>query len=153
MRKAQAVGEHAGDRAGAVPELQRLAVGALRGGRDAQVALRRQPHADEADTPGEQGADQKRAGSAEPEGALAAGVGDREQHRDNADERPDLAELRGEVGVCAFTHGSRDLLHARSAPIGAHHLANQHPGVEQASDRDHEHCEQRDDLDLRVRRI
>ena len=78
----QAVGQHAGDRARAVAELHRLAV-AVHGGRGhAQVARRRQAHADEADGPAEERAHQERAGAAPAERLLVARVGDGQQDRD-----------------------------------------------------------------------
>ena len=70
-QQAQAVGQHAGDRAGAVAELHGLAVAARGGGGHAEVAGGGQPHADEADRPAEQRADQERAGAAVGEGRLA----------------------------------------------------------------------------------
>ena len=66
-QQAQAVGQHAGDRAGAVAELHGLAVAVRGGGGHAQVAGGGQPHADEADRPAEQRADQEGAGAAEGE--------------------------------------------------------------------------------------
>ena len=52
-QKAQAVGEHAGDRAGAVAQLQGAAVAGSRGRGDPKVAAHRQAHSHEADQPGE----------------------------------------------------------------------------------------------------
>ena len=63
--QAEAVGEHAGDRAGAVAELQRRAVAGPRGGGDAEVAPDRQAHADEADQPRERRPDEEGRGPAE----------------------------------------------------------------------------------------
>ena len=54
-QEAQAVGEHAGDRAGAVAQLKRAAITGSRGGGDSEVAPHRQAHAHEADQPRESG--------------------------------------------------------------------------------------------------
>ena len=67
-QQAQAVGEHAGDRAGAIAELQAPAEAVLGGGGHAQVADRGQPHADEADRGREDRADEERDGP--PDGDL-----------------------------------------------------------------------------------
>ena len=58
-QQAQAVGEHAGDRAGAIAQLQGLAEAGLGGRRHAEVADRGQPHADEADRGRERSAEEE----------------------------------------------------------------------------------------------
>ncbi len=58
-QEAQAVGEHAGDRAGAVTQLEGGAIAGPRGGGDPQVAPHRQAHPDEADQPGERRSHEK----------------------------------------------------------------------------------------------
>ena len=61
----EAVGQHAGDRAGAVTELQGLAEAVPGGRRDAQVADGGQPHAHEADRGREDRAEEEGGGAAE----------------------------------------------------------------------------------------
>ena len=63
-QQAQAVGQHAGDGAGAVAQLQGLAEAGLGGRRHAEVADRGQPHADKADRGREDRADQEGDGPA-----------------------------------------------------------------------------------------
>ena len=67
----QSVGQHAGDRAGAVAELHGLAVAAFGGGGDAEVARRGQTHADETDRAAKQGAGQEGPGPAAGKGPVA----------------------------------------------------------------------------------
>ena len=117
--QAQAVGEHAGDGAGAVAELHGFAVAVAGGGGDAQVAGGGQAHADEADQPAEQGAHEERAGAAEGEGVLVALGEVTSSDGDDDDQRPDLAELGRQVGVGAFADGGGDLLHLLGALVGA----------------------------------
>ena len=146
-QQAQAVGQHAGDRAGAVAELHGLAV-AVPGGRgDAEVAGGGQPHADEADHPAEERADQERAGPAEGERRLVP-LGEVQDDRDDDDQRADLAELGRQVGIGPFAHGRGDLLHLRRALVGLLHLPDQHQGVNQSRDGDHQHKDQRTALDV-----
>ncbi len=151
--QAEAVGEHAGDGAGAVAELHRLAVGAGGGGGDAQVARRGQSHANEAHAPAEERTDEERAGAAELERDQVALRREEQHEGDDDDERPDLAELGREVGVGAFAHGGGDFLHAGRTLIGGLHLFHEHERVEQTEHRDHEHHHQRHDLHLRIFRV
>ena len=100
-QQAEAVGEHAGDRAGAVAELQRRAVAGPRGGRDAEVTPDGQAHPDKTDQPGERRPHEerqprgpaRRAGSAL---ALGGGVEDAVMQEHQRDDR---LELAGEIGV------------------------------------------------------
>ena len=134
--EAEAVGQHAGDRARPVAELHRLAVARPRGRGDPEVAGRGEAHPDEADGPGEERADEERARAPPAEGRLAPGVGEEEEERQDDDERPDPLELRREVGVRAFPDGGRHFLHLRRPGVGREDLPRQVPGVEEARDRD-----------------
>ncbi len=145
--QAEAVGQHARHRARAVAELHRLAVAVHRRGRHAQVARRREPHADEADGPAEQGAHQERARAAPPERRLRAGVGQRQHDGDQRDERSQAPELRRQVGVGALADGGGDLLHLGRAAVGAVHLPVERRGVHERRERDEQHDEQGDLLD------
>ena len=151
--EAQAVGQHARDRAGAVAELHRVAVARRRRRRHAQVARGRQPHADKPHRPAEERADEERPGAAPAESRLRARVGDREQHRDERDERRDAAELRGEIRVRAFADRRRHLLHLRRAERRPVHLAVERPRVDEARHRDAQHEQQRHLFDRREARI
>ena len=58
----------------------------------------------------------------------------------------DFLELGAEIGVGALAHGLGDFLHLLGALVGFTNLTDQHEGVQKASDRDHEHDEERDSL-------
>jgi len=103
-----------------------------------------------ADQPAEHGADGERAGAAELEGAQVTLCREVEDDRDDENERPDLAELRSQVGVGAFADGGGDLLHALRALVCGLDLLGEHQGVQQTAHGDAKHHQQRDDFELAV---
>jgi len=148
--QAEAVGEHAGDRARAVAQLHGLAVAPLGGGGDAEVAGRGQPHAHEAHGPAEQRAQQECPRPA-PGKLRLVHLGEVEEDRNQNDQRADLAELGPQVRIRPFPHGPGDLLHLRRALLGFRHLAHEHVGVGQPGNRNSQHEEQRQSLADRKR--
>ena len=76
-KQAQAIGQHAGDRAGAVADAQGVAEAAARCRSNAHVAQDGHAHADLADQQREDGAHEEGAGAAKGDGqAVKAGLGD-----------------------------------------------------------------------------
>ena len=130
----EAVGQHAGDRAGAVTQLQRGAEAVLRSRGHAEIAHRGQPHADEPDRGREDRADQE--GHGPPHGNLRVRM---RQHRpvvkqagDDQDEHAYHAELPVQIGVGPFANRGGNFLHLLGALRGTLDLPHQHQGVSQA---------------------
>ena len=130
--EAEAVGEHARDGAGAVAELEGVAVAVAGGGRYAEVALRGEAHADEADEPAEGRAEEEGERAAPVEPGVRARGREVQEDRDDDHEGRDLLELGAEVGVGPLAHGLGDLLHLLGALVGLADLADEHQGVQEA---------------------
>ena len=105
------------------------------------------------DPPAKQRAEQEGPGAAEGEGkscGLLAVLREEQGDGNDDDQRPDLAELGGQVGIGPFAHGGGDLLHLGRALVGPFHLLDQHPGIKQPGNGHHKNADQRGLLDGRV---
>ena len=122
-QEAQAVGEHAGDRAGAVAELKGPAIARSRGGGDSKVATHRQSHADKADQPREGRPHEERAGASDGDcpGRLSREIHQAGQHEDEEDDR---AELTAQIGIRSLPDRRADLAHLLRSLVGPIHLAD-----------------------------
>jgi len=152
-QQAQAVGQHAGDSAGAVGDAQRVTEVPHGGGGDTQVALDGHAHAELADGQGEEGAQDESHRATD--GNRDAGVVTEHLERlrgrfrnpdaaeqgknENADERQDGPELLAQIGIRTVLDGGPDANHAFRALVLSHHVAEQQVGIHQADDRNHEH--------------
>ncbi len=155
--QAQPVGEHPGDRPGAVRDAQRISEGAARGGGHPYVGLHRHSHADLPDGQAEPGAhDERRCARQaddQPHLSLAqAGEalhgfrgGGNDVHRkeerngEHDDEREDRAELAPQVGIRAVADGAPDLLHLGAPFVFLQDLVPQEDRVGEPQDGHTEH--------------
>ena len=119
--------QHAGDGAGLEGELEAAGQRLGRGLRGAHVGAHRDVHADEAGGARQDRADGKADGD---QPAEREADDDEDHHADDADG----GVLALEIGLRAFAHGGRNLLHVRAAGIGAHHRPG---GPDAIEDREH----------------
>ncbi len=151
-QEAQAVGEHAGDRAGAVTQLQSGTVAGPRSGGDPQITPHRQAHPHEADQPGERRSHEK--GGRPAKGHLLGRLGrGPEQSREHNHQRGDRLELPGQIGVGSLADRRADLAHSFGALVGTHHLIDQTEGINQTRDRDAQDNPKRDFLPDAISRV
>ena len=136
----KAVGEHAGDRAGAVAELQGRAVAGPRRRRDAKVAPHGQAHADKTDGPGERGPHEERRRTADRDVRLALLPfgGGPEDAGDDEHQRKDRPELPSQIRIRPRSDRPGDRAHLLGPLVGPEHLPHQHPGIDQAGHRYHQ---------------
>ena len=128
-QESQAVGEHAGDRAGAVPELQRPAVARSSRRGDAKVAAHRQAHADKADHPRESRSDEERSGASNRDspGRLGREVHQTGEHEDQHD---DGTELTPQIGICTLPDRRADFAHLLRSLVGPIHLPDKRDRID-----------------------
>ncbi len=74
--------------------------------------------------------------------AALARVGEVEDGRDQEDQQDDRLELAGQIRVGPLPDRPGDHPHLLGPLVGPEHLPDQHPRVEQARHRHHEHDQQ-----------
>jgi hypothetical protein len=125
-QQAETDSQHADHGAGAEPDLHgRVTTGLVGGGRNAQVRLHRQRHAEVAHGRGEARTHQEEHGAAEAHTHVVGGQGEQRHERDRGKdaERP---ELPAEVGLGPLLHRLGDGLHVLGAFASSQNLVAEH---------------------------
>ena len=156
-QQAQAVGQHAGDGAGAVGDFKRLGKAPAGGGGHAHVALHGHPHAELADHQREHRAHDEGNGAAYANnhfdliGRVASkalhcliGGGDdvyreKQDYSKDCDHWNDGLQLAAKIGLCAGANGVPYLLHFFRAFVCLHHLFAQQKRIGEAEQGDQQH--------------